>query len=91
MSSWRSVKARQILPAPLRIGWELARQRGSHRRLARDGWPNYTFAFHDQEEIGPGLLAQIAKKTPDWSPKTYRGSPERGGSVPANHGDIWSA
>jgi len=36
---------------------------GSHRRLKRSGWPNYTFAFHDSEEIGPGLLGQIAKKT----------------------------
>jgi predicted RNA binding protein YcfA (HicA-like mRNA interferase family) len=63
MSRWRSVKARQLLAALLRIGWAVAWQRGSHRRLARDGWPNYTFAFHDQEEIGPGLLAQIAKKT----------------------------
>jgi hypothetical protein len=36
---------------------------GSHRRLTRPGWPNYTFAFHDGDEIGPGLLAQIAKKT----------------------------
>jgi predicted RNA binding protein YcfA (HicA-like mRNA interferase family) len=24
---------------------------------------NYTFAFHDQEEVGPGLLAQIAKNS----------------------------
>ena len=63
MSRWRSVKARQLLSALLRIGWEIAWQRGSHRRLKRLGWPNYTFAFHDHEEIGPGLLAQIAKKT----------------------------
>jgi predicted RNA binding protein YcfA (HicA-like mRNA interferase family) len=41
----------------------VAWQTGSHRRLVRRGWPNYTFAFHDQEEIGPCLLAQIAKKT----------------------------
>src|ERR1019366_8743027 len=27
------------------------------------GWPNYTFAFHDGDEVGPGLIAQIAKKT----------------------------
>jgi predicted RNase H-like HicB family nuclease len=31
--------------------------------LQRSGWPKYTFAFHDTEEIGPGLLGQIAKKT----------------------------
>ena len=31
--------------------------------LVRDGWPNYTFAFHDGAEIGPPLLARIAKNT----------------------------
>jgi predicted RNA binding protein YcfA (HicA-like mRNA interferase family) len=63
MSRWKSVKARQLLAALLRIGWEVAWQSGSHRRLKRPGWNNYTFAFHDNEEIGPALLAQIAKKT----------------------------
>jgi predicted RNA binding protein YcfA (HicA-like mRNA interferase family) len=63
MSRWRSVKARQLLAALLRIGWIVAWQTGSHRRLKRDGWPNYTFAFHDSDEIGPSLLAHIAKKT----------------------------
>jgi hypothetical protein len=29
------------------------------RRLKRDGWPNYTFAIHDGDEIGPGLLANF--------------------------------
>jgi predicted RNA binding protein YcfA (HicA-like mRNA interferase family) len=63
MSRWKSVKARQLLAALLRIGWEIAWQRGSHRRLKRQGWPDYSFAFHDNEEIGPALLPQIAKKT----------------------------
>lgn len=63
MSRWKSVKARQLLAALLRIGWEVAWQKGSHRRLKRADWPNYTFAFHDGEEIGAGLLPQIAKKT----------------------------
>jgi predicted RNA binding protein YcfA (HicA-like mRNA interferase family) len=63
MSHWRSVKPKQLLTALLRTGWEVAWQKGSHRRLRRPGWPNYTFAFHDNEEVGPGLLAQIAKKT----------------------------
>jgi predicted RNA binding protein YcfA (HicA-like mRNA interferase family) len=35
----------------------------SHPRLKRPGWPSYTFAFHDGDEVGPGLLAQIGKKT----------------------------
>jgi predicted RNA binding protein YcfA (HicA-like mRNA interferase family) len=63
MSRWRSVKAKQLLGALLGIGWEIAWQKGSHRRLKRAGGPNYTFAFLDNEEIGPGRLPQIAKKT----------------------------
>jgi predicted RNA binding protein YcfA (HicA-like mRNA interferase family) len=63
VSKWRSVKAKQLLAALLRIGWEVAWQKGSHRRLKRAGWANYTFAFHDNKEVGPGLLPQIAKKT----------------------------
>jgi predicted RNA binding protein YcfA (HicA-like mRNA interferase family) len=39
------------------------RQSGSHRTLARSGWPDYVFAFHDGEEIGPNMMARIAKKT----------------------------
>jgi hypothetical protein len=27
------------------------------------GWPNYTFAFHASDEVGPALLAQIGNKT----------------------------
>ena len=62
MSQWRSVKARQLLAALQRIGWQIAWQTGSHRRLKRAGWANYTFAFHDSDEIGHGLLSQIAKR-----------------------------
>jgi predicted RNA binding protein YcfA (HicA-like mRNA interferase family) len=63
VSKWPSAKAKQLLAALLRIGWIILWQKGSHRRLKREGWPNYTFAFHDGDEIGPSLLAQIAKKT----------------------------
>ena len=64
MSQWRSSKARLVLAALLRIGWTVKRQSGtSHRILARPDWPNFTFAFHDQEEIGPRMLARIAKRT----------------------------
>jgi predicted RNA binding protein YcfA (HicA-like mRNA interferase family) len=48
----------------LRIGWVIKRQRGtSHRILARAGWPDVVFAFHDSEEIGPKMLARLAKHT----------------------------
>jgi len=48
----------------LGIGWTIKRQRGtSHRILAREGWPDFVFAFHDGEEIGPKMLSRIAKRT----------------------------
>jgi HicA toxin of bacterial toxin-antitoxin, len=36
---------------------------GSHKTLAREGWRDYVFAFHDSEEIGPKMLARVAKHT----------------------------
>ena len=64
MSKWPSTKARLVLSALLRTGWKIKRQKGtSHRVLSRQGWPNYVFAFHDQEEIGPRMLSRIAKHT----------------------------
>jgi predicted RNA binding protein YcfA (HicA-like mRNA interferase family) len=52
-----------VLGALLRIGWRIKRQRGSHRTLERSGWPDVVFAFHDGDEIGPKMLARIAKRT----------------------------
>ena len=64
MSQWGSAKARRVLVALLKIGWAVKRESGgSHRVLARNGWPDYVFAFHDGEEIGPKMLAKIAKHT----------------------------
>jgi len=64
MSRWGSCKARRVLAALLRIGWVIKRQRGtSHRILARASWPDVVFAFHDGEEIGPKMLARLAKHT----------------------------
>jgi predicted RNA binding protein YcfA (HicA-like mRNA interferase family) len=63
MSQWRSVRARQLLAALQHAGWQVKRTAGSHRVLARDGWPDFVFAFHDREEIGPKMLARVAKRT----------------------------
>lgn len=63
MSIWRATKARRVYAALIRLGWSLKKQVGSHRRLERPGWPNFTFAFHESEEIGPAALAKIAKDT----------------------------
>ena len=64
MSQWGSAKARRVLAALFRIGWSIKREAsGSDRILARPGWPDTVFAFHDGEEIGPRMLSRIAKKT----------------------------
>lgn len=63
MSSWPSAKAKRVLAALLRLGWSIKRQSGSHKTLSRPGWPDFVFAFHDVDEIGPRMLARVAKHT----------------------------
>lgn len=63
MTQWSSTRARRVLAALERIGWKIKRQSGSHKTLQREGWPDFVFAFHDREEIGPKMLARIAKRT----------------------------
>lgn len=88
MSKWSATKAKRLLAALLRIGWRIKRETGSHRILARSGWPDVVFAFHDGEEIGPRMLTRIAKVTGlkfgdygsyrskcIFSSKTFRGKP----------------
>jgi len=43
--------------------WTVKRTTGSHRVLERPGWPDVVFAFHDSDEIGPRMLARIARTT----------------------------
>ena len=63
MSSWPAAKARRVLAALYRLGWQLKRETGSHKMLARDGYPDFVFPFHDTDEIGPRMLARIAQRT----------------------------
>jgi predicted RNA binding protein YcfA (HicA-like mRNA interferase family) len=63
MPDWPSTRAPRVLAALLRIGWSIKRQSSSHRILQRPGWPDYVFAFHDREEIGPRMLARLAKRS----------------------------
>ena len=63
MNPWPSTRARRVLAALLRIGWVVKRQSGSHRTMSRTGWADFVFAFHDDEEIGPRMLARIGKHT----------------------------
>jgi predicted RNA binding protein YcfA (HicA-like mRNA interferase family) len=46
----------------LRIGWRAkASKGGSHIQLQRDGFLDYTWAWHDSVELGPIALKKIAK------------------------------
>jgi predicted RNA binding protein YcfA (HicA-like mRNA interferase family) len=63
MTQWRSVKAKKLLSTLISIGWIIKRQSGSHLTLSRPGYRDFVYAFHDGEEIGPRMLARIAKHT----------------------------
>lgn len=64
MSRWRATRARRVHAALRRLGWSVKREsKGSHAILQREGWPDVVWAFHDREEIGPRMLARIAKRT----------------------------
>ena len=63
MSRWSATKARRVLAALLRAGWTIKRQSGSHKTLVREGYPDFTFAFHEADEICPVMLARIARHT----------------------------
>ncbi|WP_129670815.1 type II toxin-antitoxin system HicA family toxin [Candidatus Chloroploca sp. Khr17] len=53
MSTWPATKARRVLAALIRIGWQIKRTSGSHRTLSRPGWPDMVFAFHDIDGTQP--------------------------------------
>jgi len=65
VSQWPSSKARKVYRALLRIGWTEHHivKGSSHQQLKRPGYPDFTWAFHDAAEIGPKMLARIAKHT----------------------------
>ena len=63
MTSSPAAKAKRVLAALLRIGWTVKRQTGSHKTLSRENWPDVVFAFHESDELGPRMLARIAKTT----------------------------
>jgi predicted RNA binding protein YcfA (HicA-like mRNA interferase family) len=53
---WPSSKARRVLAALLKAGWNIKRTSGSHRVLSKPGESDFVFAFHDNEELGPRIL-----------------------------------
>jgi predicted RNA binding protein YcfA (HicA-like mRNA interferase family) len=58
-----SLKAAALLAVLCReLGYEIVRQRGSHRRLESAGRPALTFAFHDGASLSPGEVRDILVK-----------------------------
>jgi predicted RNA binding protein YcfA (HicA-like mRNA interferase family) len=63
LSKWPSTKARRIFAAIQRIGWAIKKEKGSsHKQMVHPEWGEATWAFNDGDEIGPKMLARIAKK-----------------------------
>jgi predicted RNA binding protein YcfA (HicA-like mRNA interferase family) len=54
-------KAAQVLAALKCDGWVHVRQKGSHRRLVKNG-VEATFAFHDSKDMGRTDMAHVAKQ-----------------------------
>jgi len=67
MSQWPSTSSKRVYRALLRIGWQekpRTSKSESHKQLENPDYPyEFTWAFHDGDEIGPRMLARIAKQT----------------------------
>jgi predicted RNA binding protein YcfA (HicA-like mRNA interferase family) len=64
VSKWPSSKTSRVYRALLRIGWSAKANKGSsHITLQKSGYADFVWAFHDHVEIGPKMLARIAKHT----------------------------
>ncbi|MDQ6664151.1 MAG: type II toxin-antitoxin system HicA family toxin [Acidobacteriota bacterium] len=62
MSVWPSSKARKVFSAIERVGWSVKANKGSsHKQLTHPVYGEVTWAFHDGDEIGPKMLARLAK------------------------------
>lgn len=67
MGTFPATSAKKVFRALQRIGWQekpRISKGGSHKQLKHSDFPyEYTWAFHDGYEIGPKMLAKIAKQT----------------------------
>src|SRR5207237_879744 len=76
VSNWPATKARRVLAALQRIGWVVKRQSGSHRTLSRPDRPDFVFAFHDDEELGPAHPRPNCEAYRSGAHGPIRGSPQ---------------
>jgi predicted RNA binding protein YcfA (HicA-like mRNA interferase family) len=64
VSYWPSIKAKKVYQALMKIGWKPKPQKAtSHLQLERPDFADYTWSFADSVEIGPKMMARIAKHT----------------------------
>jgi predicted RNA binding protein YcfA (HicA-like mRNA interferase family) len=66
LSFWPSSRGRKVRKALEKIGWNTDpndTKGGSHEKLIHPSFPPYIWSFDDSEEIGPKMLARIAKHT----------------------------
>ena len=61
MSRLPAVTGAQVVRALSRIGFEVARQRGSHAIVKHPDGRSTVVPMHAGEPIGPGLLLKIAR------------------------------
>jgi len=54
-------KARAVLRALLRDGWQIKRESSLHKILVK-GSRQMTFAFHDKEDLGAPAMRAVAKE-----------------------------
>lgn len=61
MKRFPAMKARRLLAVLERqpLGYRVARQVGSHRRMESPNYPPLSFAFHDKATIPSGLVRKI--------------------------------
>ena len=57
-----ALKARQALRLLAKLGCEVERQKGSHRKLVASNRPPIGFAFHDRDEVPPRALRHMLIK-----------------------------
>lgn len=64
MSQFPSLGAKQMLAVLLRepLGYEIVRQKGSHRHLQATDRPPLLFSYHDRATVPPGVVRKILVK-----------------------------
>ncbi len=61
MTAWPSVTGKELVAAPKKAGFEVARVKGSHHFLRHDDGRATVVPVHSGETIGPRLLSKILR------------------------------